>query len=111
MGMVQTVHDAIGIGTYIGRSLGDITPDKKYLFPAFRHGEMVVPRIAVVKKRLEEKRSIPVYDKENENLHKSNEGSISIFIQPWVSERKMAALWAQYTQPYPLIQIRPCGKQ
>ena len=82
MGVVKPVHNAVRIGTDIGRALRDVTADKKNALPITRHREMVVGRIAVVEERLKKKGGVPVYDKENKNFHTVDESSITIFIIP-----------------------------
>ena len=53
MGMMQPVHDAIRIGTDIGRALGNKTAYIKGFFPCRRHGKQSVGRIPMMKDRLE----------------------------------------------------------
>lgn len=67
MGMMQAMHDAIGPGTHIGGTMGDIGAEMKKFFPAPGHAAKVMCSIPVIEEGLKKQRNVPMQNNKYEN--------------------------------------------
>jgi hypothetical protein len=67
--MMHAVHNTVNPGAHIGRSLGNVGKEIKYLFPKGAHSKSLVRGIPVLKKGLREQSQVPMQYEEEQYDH------------------------------------------
>lgn len=69
IGMMQAVHDGIGLRAHVGRALCDIGQDEEKALPALAHGKCAMGCIPVLEEGLGKKRGIPNGNEKDKYRH------------------------------------------